>query len=495
MISQVVQEEFDLDPDERRDQRAIDSILDWFRSGAEEPLKFVKKSVVRSAPTMEAISPIDFIVPDKTGTLMDAERMTRVVYLNEFEVRQRVMDSGWDSEVADMLLEGKGDGRRGDRVSWNYHEDNADREGIYHRSKGHYEIWVTSTYMSPAKNQPDQKVFVIWSPRHPQKPLRAFVYGQKDWPYRTATLEVNKKRWHSARGIPELLDDLDNLVTFEHRQKLNRMHIANAPTFKYRQTAGIVPENMQWIPGQFFPVDSMDDVAPFEVPNPQVSEEREEQVLRTWAEDRIGSTDFGLAGENSLIEPRTATEIRGIQQKARNILSLRGIPFKKCMNQVFQDFFDLWHQFGDNRVWVRVTGGDEPILLTKEEIQGRFSLQVVGQIGELDPVFEAQKALARIQALLQIQQTGAAEPHYELNIAEAIADWVAKDDHRLAKRILRRRSEEEVQQIMQQRQQQQELVQRAKTNQALTPDELEVALQELKKDAPHKGAQNVTMVR
>lgn len=236
----------------------------------------------------------------------------------------------------------------------------------------------------------------------------------------------------------------------------------------------------------------MDDLSPMQ-PAPVDTRifQEEENVLRTWAEERLGVTDFGLVNPLSqLQEARTATEIQGIQQKARQALSLRGELFYAAVEGIAQDFFDLWHTYGPTTEWVKVTGS-EPIRITREDLQGGFFFQVRGTIGEEDEQLQAQKALARIQILAQIKQAGLAEPRYEIDLGEALRDWMEKEDIRASKRVLRRRSDQEVQAIVQEQQRMQALQERALTNQALTPQELEVVLKRLKKDAPHGDAQQL----
>jgi hypothetical protein len=317
------------------------------------------------------------------------------------------------------------------------------------------------------------------------------------WPYHTATFEMNKRRWYSPRGVPEIIDDLESEVTWQHRQKLNRMAIANAPSFLYRQNARINPRNFTFIPGQFYPVPNPQmDVVPLQVPNVQMSEEREEQVLRTWAEERLGSVDLGISSPlSSMTEPRTATEIRTISQRARASLSLRGLLFQRMMQEVYTEYFQMWHAFGPQEVWIRVTGGEQPIKLTKEDLQGQFYFQPTGTIGEQDPLAEAAKAQTRIQVLAQIKQLGLSEPQFEINMGEAVRDWLEKEDIRLSKRILRERSPEEIQQIVQEQQRQQQLAQAVEANAPLSLQELQEGVKLTQSKAPNKGAQRVDLAK
>jgi len=279
--------------------------------------------------------------------------------------------------------------------------------------------------------------------------------------------------------VPEKLDDLEKEITVQHRAKLNAMAISTAKTFKYRAGSNINPSNYRWIPGQFYPVRSMDDVQELVVTPPDINLEREEQILRTWAEQYMGSADFGLANPlSSLTEARTAQEIRAIQASARQALSLRGTLFQKAMGDVYNELFDLWHEYGPEEVWVKVTGS-EPMRFTKEDLQGDYEFIPTGVIGETDRALEASKALSRIEVLLRAQQAGIGD-EFEFMFGEAILDWLEKDDVRVARRILRRRRPEEVQAIRQQRAQQQQAEEAARRNEAMDPVTAEAALDRIK---------------
>lgn len=501
-IARIVQIEFQLDPEEPVDQGSIDKILDWLQAGAEEPLTFFKRDVVHDVPAMTTVSPIDFVVPESTTDIESAERMTHKMYFNRAQLLRRARDGGWDmTAVKFVTTEDDKKIQRGNRPFHSrrfleYELDQADREGTARSMDQEIEVHQTCSWYTDRAGIPDRKVVVLYSPLHPDKPFKFFFWHRPSgkWPYHTATLELNKRRWYSPRGIPEIIDDLEAEITFEHRAKLNRMTIANSPSFAYRVDSHIRPENFKWVPGQFYPMRNPQvDLVPMQIPNLDVSFEREEQILRTWAEERLGGVDFGLANPlSSLTEARTAREIGAIQDRSRRSLSLRGTLWQKMFQEVYHEMFDLWTVFGPPEVWINVTGG-EPIRLTKEELQGQFIFQLTGTIGERDPVLETQTALARLQTLIQIASLGIIPPEFDLNMGVALQDWLEKSDARLARRILRIRSLQEVQQIQAEQQRKAELVQAAQANVPLSLPDLQEAMKEIEKNAPNKRRQQVAV--
>jgi hypothetical protein len=165
------------------------------------------------------------------------------------------------------------------------------------------------------------------------------------------------------------------------------------------------------------------------------------------------------------------------------------------MQEGYTEYFQMWHAFGPQEVWIRVTGGEQPIKLTKEDLQGQFYFQPTGTIGEQDPLAEAAKAQTRIQVLAQIKQLGLSEPQFEINMGEAVRDWLEKEDIRLSKRILRERSPEEIQQIVQEQQRQQQLAQAVEANAPLSLQELQEGVKLTQSKAPNKGAQRVDLAK
>jgi hypothetical protein len=502
-IAHVVALEFDLDPDESRDGQALKKIMEWLRDGGREPLTIMKRDVREDAPAIQAIDQDDFIVPANTTDLEDAVQLThRIWFSGETQLMQAARDRKWNmkavKEVLDRLGRKKGRGpeqqRGGAFANEDYARDQKDRQGITDTDVMSIEIHETCGWYSSERFGAESKVVALVHPDHPDVPFKFYKYHRPSmkWPFHSPVFEMSKAGYYDPRGVPEILGDLEEEITFQHRAKLNRMMIANAPSFLYRQTSGINPSQFTWAPAQFYPVkDVNSDMKALEVPNVQFSEEREEQILRTWAEDRLGGADFGISNDlSSLTEPRTATEIRGIEQRGRAALSMRGALFQDAMQGVYREFFDMWHQYGPQEVWVRMTG-TEPLKVTREELQGQFLFQPTGTIGESDPVLDAQKSLGRLQVLMQLQQAGAMEPQFELNMGEAVADWLEKDDIRLSRRVLRRRSEEEVQQIVQQQQAQEAAVNKALANEEMDPEEMGIALNQMSKKAPHGKAQKV----
>jgi len=464
-IRDTIYREFDLDPEEPMDQRAIDDVYNWLREGSREPLPFQKRDVILNVPAIGSISPIDFVVPAYTTDLERTERITEIGYMTEREVRAKAADHKFNSAAVKEMLDRRSAKRSGQ--SQRIQVQQAFQEGVTSNDNDLIEVWKTSCWIAPQPGAREQKCVLLRAADAPDLPLKLCLYDRPNgrWPYHGIGFEMNKKRWYSPRGVPEKLDDIDAEITAQHRAKLNRNSIVTSPTFKVRPNRGINWSSWRWQPGSALPCTHPDDVTAFDFKVIDGVFDNEMNQLRVWGEDYLGGSDYGITNPlSNTDDARTATEINAIQNKARQSLSMRGLLFTRPMAGVFQDLFDLWHRYGDPEVYIRVTGGSEPLKLTKEELQGRFLFQCTGTIGDTDPQAEAQKALARITILSEIKMNGLAEPKYEIDLGEAIQDWLEKDDIRVAKRIIRERTPEEIEAIQKQKaemlaqQQQQELL-------------------------------------
>lgn len=123
---------------------------------------------------------------------------------------------------------------------------------------------------------------------------------------------------------------------------------------------------------------------------------------------------------------------------------MRGLLFKRAFDGVWKEFFDLWIAHGPKEVSISVMG-DEPIVLTKEQLQGNFLLTCTGTIGSSDPAAEAQKAQNMVGLLAELAPI--LGDKYELDMGEVVLNWLEKADIRLMKRALRERSPEEIEEL------------------------------------------------
>jgi hypothetical protein len=221
------------------------------------------------------------------------------------------------------------------------------------------------------------------------------------FPFVKIFYELIDDRWFSHRGIPELIEDIIKEIDAQHNQKLDQQTIRNAPMFVYR--AGMVnPSSVTFLPNSGIPVNGMSplrdniDILNNNNPNVEFSYEREQMLLESKLEELLGQVDFSLQSMINKRQPRTLGEVQMQSASAQNVFSLDVKMHNLGFSQLFNFIWDLWCQYGDEAYEFAYFGQDgyEPIKITKEEIQGKYSIVVRGNDSNTNPQVKFQKAQA-----------------------------------------------------------------------------------------------------
>lgn len=464
-IREAVLQQFALNDDIDVDSAAATKIMDFLKNPEKYPddkCVFKKREVEYSAPKVYARSPTDVIFPKGArGSVQDCSWVCDRMWFNEIRLRAMGREKRWNKAALDELLEGP-KRQSTDRPDLDVTSAAEGGSGLgiplSEQPSDSYEIRELYCWYDIDRDGFAEKCLITYAPAT-MGVLKAqeLPYDHGKWPFVRFCFEQISDKFYSSRGVPRKLDDLDMEITAQHRGKLNRMTIANAPSFLYQVGSGLNPNQIRWIPGQFYPVLDINGIVPLQIPVLDMSFDKEEEILRTWAEQHVGGTDFGLHNGATMQEPRTAQEIRAIEFNRQQVLSVRGRAFQESMKQVWDMVWDLMNQYPQDDIYIQTTGA-EPIHFTRKQIQGNFDLIPVGAVGESDPMFKAQKALNRVTVLIQSAPVIAQDPAFELKLGEAVYQWLEADDYVNARLIMRRRSPEEVQAIMQQQQQVKSLV-------------------------------------
>lgn len=497
-IESLVQRAWNLDPEDSTDKRSIEKIMSFLRAGDESVTVKVRTEVINS-PRVLNVDPMDLIVPAWTTNLENCPRITHMMPFTANSALQKVRDEGWNQKAVDMIIQpaaGRGE-RKSKRSPSMLEMGRGDREGIApFEHEDLFEIAQTFCLFDIDGDGLKERCVMLWHPNS-NIPIKftALPYDHGEWPFTQLKFELNEDRFYSPRGIPEKIQDMEEEVAWQHRQKLNAATISTSPTFGYVDGSNFNPSKVRWIPGEFFRVRRRDDIFPLQVPDHSISFEREEAVLRNTIENYIGSPDAALssiAGQGQ--DARTATEISMIQQLTQTALSYRGTLLNMGLKRVYSQVWDLWQQLGPEQIYVRVAG-EAPMKMTKYEIQGDFDLVPRGTAGNTNLAMEEQKAIARLQTLAQVKPMVDADPQarWEVDMPQAVLDWFEKSDMLLSRRVMRRRSPEEQKQILQQRQQQQQAAATAQSNQGISISQLGAMAQQAEAGAPHGSNQMVDL--
>lgn len=461
-IKQTIVDEFALDMDEQMDRKACDQLMKFFRSGEKDTI-IKKREVVKHYPRMIAVDPMDIIVPSHTKSLENADRITHRMWLTKDQLHKKVRDQRWSEKAVEDLIErGRANSGYGTIDGFtSYGSVKAMREGVQtYTEEDLYEIHENFVLYDTDGDGVGEKTVLTSAPGM-ETPLKfiAFPYDHNEWPIVDIQHELNDRSFYSPRGIPEKIHDLDAEITEQHRAKLNRMFIANAPTFTFRRGSGFNPSKVQWIPGQMYQVGQQGDVQAIQIPNLDISFDREQNILRAEIESYVGSPDLSITsplGKPS--QPRTAREINEISSISNQSAGYRTVLFTLGMQRVMNQLWALDQQYGPEELWVRVAE-EEPFKLTRKQIQGKYIIVPRGSMVNSSPELEAQKIMMEVQALVPLLPYIMQDPEYEVKLPQRVLDYYQTLDPLGSRRFIRKRTPQEVQAIVAQQQQAQAVAQ------------------------------------
>lgn len=250
-------------------------------------------------------------------------------------------------------------------------------------------------------------------------------YNQK-WPFVKLFYELIDDRWFSHRGIPEMIEDIVKEIDIQHMQKIDSQTIRNSPMFMYR--AGMINNRtVQFVFGQGIPVNGMTPLAdvmqPMNNQNPGVefSYKDEQMVLESKVEELTGQVDFTLQSMINKRQPRTLGEVNQQVQNSQVTFSLDADMFKTQIEELFNWYWDLWCQYGNDEEEFAYFGKDgwEKIRLNRQEVKGKYKITVRGNDQNTNPQVRLQKSMALLQQMENplLSQMGVVTP---INMANAL---------------------------------------------------------------------------
>lgn len=447
---------YGFDPEDENDVAKMNNIASAFYSGA-EAIEFTVDEIVKDSSEVIILNPERVVVPVDTLSILDLEDARWIDHTYEVAVEEFLKDklSGkWDKEIADVILRNHGvenDDIQDLTSKYNKSKVQSDRtmferridyqtdlrEGISPISQFDDHITIHEVFMwyDSDGDGIEERHVLNYSEECMDGALRfiKYPYRMKKWPFVKIPFEIIDEGHYSSRGITEITNPLASALNMQHNSKINRQTLGTAMMFWY-VPGKVNPNNVRFIPGQGIPVPAPGNqnfgIVQSNV-GAEISFEREEQILKAWAEEYIASTDFGIA---SAVNPtgtskaRTATEIQGISQASAGVRRLDILIWKMAWAEIFCRVYQLEMQFGPESRWTAVDGSGKPAELTKEEVAGHYNIVPAGELTTSDPVLEAQKAQARYQQL-------AGNPMIRQD--ELLREVLFKDNPRIAKRLLK----------------------------------------------------------
>ena len=412
--------------------QAVQKAVQDVRSGKDN-LRIELRDELYNAPEAIICDPGAIYVPSDAGIDIQALRWICHEYYEPIEVlADRAREGIYEEDAVEDIVDIRdykdrdtSSSKDNDKID---EQTKAEREGIDRVNNPSHlvKIWEVYKYYNPTKGEPEQKWQFILAPEF-SKILKKQVcpYDHQKFPFVRFASEVVDDRWFAPRGIPEHLEDLSKEIDAQHNQKIDNQTIRNAPMFKFR--SGVVnPKLVRFIPAQGIPVSGMsplDDSIKLmdnSNANTEFSYEREEMLLKTVIQEYLGQVDYSLQSLINKRQPRTLGEVQMQAQNANQVFSLDASMWTASLSELFTQMLELCQQYMPERVFALVVGQDdlEPIHMTRDEIQGKYSIVCRGNDTNTNPYVKAQKSQMRVQLLINelMLQTGVVTPPNIYNI-------------------------------------------------------------------------------
>jgi len=483
IVQRLVQEYELTDPKTVED--AARQILDGRRY-----VKLTYRRVISDRPQIRRYHPFDVIVPPNSE---EPERADYVCLVHRFTadgLRKAARDGYFDSRTVEAFLEAaqteaqaeRGQSQFGPELRHVARQELQQLQGISTIDSALFEVHQVYCWLDINGDGVKERC-ILWYVKTAngghRLALYEFPFSFHHWPVFRYDFEKVDRRPYMSKGIAGLLADLQKEITRQHRARLDAIAIQLAPVFKMRVTSTLQPRSIRWAPGTIIPVTTMDDFQPVEKAPFNLHEYLgEEAVLKSFADELIGSIDAALSATGRRLERRTAFEVQAVAGQIEMIQAMDSSHFQRVMRRVFETVWQMWLDFGPEEIYYNVTGTPLPKLVKKSEINHRFNLVPAGTPGNINRVAELGRAIQAMQVLLQ-DQSGIVDRY-------ALYRWfLSRLDPRLPDLVLRGPEE---QQMVQQLAQVASLIASGKVPESMKAALLEGGLNEVRTNETGEGA-------
>ncbi len=232
----------------------------------------------------------------------------------------------------------------------------------------------------------------------------------KPRPFVEASYEKDGSYWPD--GLPAQIINIEDELYSNHNLGTSGQQMAVCPPGGYRPGQGFEPKDIQMRPGLWIPMDNpQSDYKQLDITvNLEAVAARENQLMG-YAERVLGTSDVQMGRQMDRPNaPKTVGGTMAIIQQGNLRMTLDTTALREDYSTVFQHFWMLEWQFGDEETFFRVTEDDAnglfPVqkggsILTQEDRNGRFDFHLSLATSQWDRQQQKQDTLARYQLDLQ----------------------------------------------------------------------------------------------
>ena len=400
MLKKIVQEEFDVDMDFEENEKVLDKVVADFRAGKTSfEMSFLEKK--DNQPELIVCDPKeDIVVPTDTTDIKDARWIDYRFFNTVNDLKIAMRDGKYQEYSEDRIRAWTG------KRPVTPNQDRRLREGIQldHASDEMVLLHETCVWHDIDGDGIQERCIATWPDNNPDEILRfiELPYDHGMWPYVQVERELVDTGFYSSRGIPALDDDFQTGISASFNNDLANQLIVNTPYVKYMKGAVTNIRNRRYIPGEGVEVKDMNGYQVEQSVNAsQGTFMVTQQQLKAWAQERIGNQSRGLTNPTNVAGQgqqgkKTAREIEEISHVTSQSQSLDIVVFQMQMKWVYYQIDALYEQFGADSEFIMT--GEEPVRVSRREIQGRFNMTPTGKLENSNPVLRAQKSIMLYQA-------------------------------------------------------------------------------------------------
>lgn len=400
MLKKIVQEEYDVDMEFEENDDELDKIVKDFREGKTEfEMTFLEKE--HNEPELIVCDPKeDLVVPTDTTDLQSARFIDYRFFSSINDIKIAMRDGKYMKYSDDEIAAWAGNSTpRQD-------QDRRFREGITQDTTPDELVFLHETclWYDIDGDGIAERCIATYPDNNPSQVLRMIElpYDHGMWPYVQVEREFVDSGFYSSRGIPALDDDFQTGISASFNNDLANQLIVNTPYIKYLKGAVTNIKNRRYIPGEAVELKDMNGYSVEQNVNAsQGTFMVTQQQLKGWAQERIGnqsrsmSSSLNMPGQGQSGK-KTAREVEEISHISSQSQSLDVTVFQMQMKWVYYQIDALYEQFGAEEETIMT--GEEPLQVSRREIQGKFNMTPTGKLENSNPAQRAQKSILLYQA-------------------------------------------------------------------------------------------------
>ena len=371
---------------ERESISGIDVLLE----GGGCPMK-VRWVPERNRLGFTACDPVHVIVPKGTEELRDADRLTHVLHLTEFQYRSNKLYRQDD----DLIKRIKGRGTNTSNDSSGKQADVERREGITHgQDDNQIVLWEIFT------RDPSNRDRIIIKTRSPlefdeeirpdfQLPYSEGVFKEGWFPFVKWRPEITRKGHTAPRGLAEKQAAFQTGMNKTWNSVNEHLDFSGKPMFEQTEEGGGNLSNFKSAPGAIVPR----GLRQFKMDGPPHSLREEMNFLRQAAELHVQAPDYGVMAEQG--GKRTATEISAISGQTGQGSDMRARVFRMDLGDTYRMAWALLLQYGKESLSYVLH--KQPQTLDATALDDCYDLEPNGSADSWNKGAQMAKAIARWQ--------------------------------------------------------------------------------------------------